>query len=403
MKEYTITMGVKKMKKLCAIAIAIAAIMMISPLIGIVGSPEQDARENPVALSDANISISDYILKDNLTVSKVSSIEDINSASANTILEISSYPTVESSNSTQFFAALSSKIQQGIPVVSTNGSDLFIENDLNVSIAVSPEATLSAVYYDPISGNTACYSVICSDPSKAASLMSNWLEDITNTRLTSSANSISASSNSPIWGKETTSYTDVVHGDYGEVNVRTTYSEQVTESNTHRYFKAVYDLQSVPNPVDKRARTSDMVIWSDVDDLNANNVLRAYGPTTTSGTSSASVSLSWGVDASGVSVGMSTSWEYSVPDVTVADQSNYADDFFRTVHDVDESKGVGMNTYKIEPGTIVSTLKSSNNGAYRAYDNYEVVFCNTYEHLWPWDPYFHQYDSCSFRQYVNIS
>ncbi len=99
-------------------------------------------------------------------------------------------------------------------------------------------------------------------------------------------------------------------------------------------------------------RNSDLWNSIDVEAYNPPSHLSDYNPTTTSGVSTVSVSVSASVsDDPEVSVGMS--WSYSLPDVVVHDLSSFSRGIASWWHDIDQSKFVGEDSYKIEPGAMI--------------------------------------------------
>lgn len=151
------------------------------------------------------------------------------------------------------------------------------------------------------------------------------------------------------------------------MNVRTIYFQLQENNPDSNYYQAHYLLQGVPN--NKRA-IADMYNSNTLQNENAH--LIRYGPTSTSGTSSASVDLSFGLDG----INISCSWDYAIPDVVDKDHSNLAFNKFDISHDVNERGNVGMNTYYVEPGMIVKVDCDGGDGSYNETDNYSIRFCD---------------------------
>ena len=297
---------------------------------------------------------------------------------------------------TAFYNNLNTAVNNQNLIISYEGTDLFESELYEKSTAFIVGADATATYVDPITGTVYCHSVVCSDSAKTKELMRDWSTAIMNSQETQ----IVTTSNSDIeWGHEIQSSADIVCEDYGMMNINTNYVEQVTDSPYNRYFKAYYEVQSVPN---EARRTADINVLCDVG-CRPGQELRSYGPTTTSSTSTASVSLNWGVSTSGPSVSASTGWSYSIPDVSIVDESDYSEDIFSIKHDVDEGKNVGKNTYKVNPGLIASTDKTQDGGSYHVTDVYSIQFAKWLKGFWPWSPeYAQEYSWFEYSMDVDI-
>jgi len=127
------------------------------------------------------------------------------------------------------------------------------------------------------------------------------------------------------------------------------------ESNpTYNWFVYHFVVQTEPGDLYWKNGWRNADLWNsiDVDAYNPPSHLSDYNPTTTVGTSAVSVSVSASVsDSPEVSVGMS--WSYSVPDVVVHDLSSFSRELDSWWHDIDESKFVGKDSYKIQPGAMI--------------------------------------------------
>ena len=256
-----------------------------------------------------------------------------------------------------------------------------------MSTAFSTEAISYGYHYDAIRDITTCYSIESENEDYATSHIVMWADEIIKEMNNSIqiSSSINGSKDSPSWGSEIRAWGERQCTDYGTYYSRTCYFEENTSSVTNRYFLADYNLQSVPN---SNGRTAEMDILCDVDYYKSTNMLLDYDPTTTSGTSTASVSLGWSVDTSGGGINMSTGWSYTISDVSVNDNSNYGNNILHIRHDVDELKSVGANTYYVKPGYVASSTKSVDNGEFRVQDTYHVQYCHLDKGFWPWSPWY---------------
>ena len=369
------------------IAFTIIASLCITPAVYLPNDNTSGELYDDVMLGDYAISQakSDEIKE---KVVEVSSIESFSSVRSNSIVEINASLS-NSLNAAEYQEALENCISAGTPVISLNGAAAFTAPELSIPTAFVSDATATGVYYNNSTGAVSCYSVKCDSQTEAVNRVYAWADEMLSADTTSvEIIALSSAANgSPSWGSEIQSYADIECGDYGWFYIRTNYFEQITNSDTYRYYKPDYKLQAVPNS-STNARIADMNVQCDVDKLRSTQRLLDYGPTTTSGSSSASVSLNWSVSESGASVGMSTERSYSISDIMVYDYSNFGNELFSTSHDVQESGSVGDTAILIKPGLVSSSEKSSSNGGYSVEDNYSVNFCKYQKSgSLPWSPY----------------
>lgn len=368
------------------IALAIIASLCITPAAYPLYDNISEESCNDVMLGDYEISQAKADeIKENVV--KISSLESFSFIKSNNIAEITGASS--SLNATEYQKALENCIFAGTPVVSLDGATAFTKSEFNIPTAFVADATATGVYYNNSTGAISCYSVKCDSQTEAANRVYAWADEMLSTNVKSADGIVlsSVANGSPSWGSEIQSYADIECGDYGWFYIRTNYFEQITNSDTYRYYKPDYKLQAVPNS-STNARIADMNVQCDVDKLRSTQRLLDYGPTTTSGSSSASVSLNWSVSESGASVGMSTERSYSISDIMVHDYSNFGNELFSTSHDVQESGSVGDTAILIKPGLVSSSEKSNSNGGYSVEDNYSVNFCKYQKSgSFPWSPY----------------
>jgi hypothetical protein len=128
---------------------------------------------------------------------------------------------------------------------------------------------------------------------------------------------------------------------------------------TYNWFTYHFVIQTEPGDLRWKNGWRNADLWNsiDVDAYDPPSHLSDYGPTTTVGASTISVSISASAsDNPGVSVGMS--WAYSLPDVVVHDLSSLSRGLASWWHDIDESKFVGGDSYKIQPGAMIRVSQS---------------------------------------------
>jgi len=131
-------------------------------------------------------------------------------------------------------------------------------------------------------------------------------------------------------------------------------------------------LQSVPGNVAYGFpywRTNEFWAWHKVDFQRKcistpvgtfcwdNSWLVDYGPTTTSGQTSVTYTLSCSAGPSGPGAGFSMGYTYSIPDVTVIDISDYSENRAEWIHDIYYWSNAALYTYQAKPGFVVKTLQ----------------------------------------------
>lgn len=92
--------------------------------------------------------------------------------------------------------------------------------------------------------------------------------------------------------------------------------------------------------------------WAHHQVFNAGTYRRLvdYGPTTTSGATTVSVSLATAAGPSGP-----PPWNYTISDVAVLDGSDFSQHVAYWQHDIDREAAVGRNTYLSKPDFVVET------------------------------------------------
>ena len=155
---------------------------------------------------------------------------------------------------------------------------------------------------------------------------------------------------------------------YGCTSVRTIYTMLSDSGTGLDYYAASYFVtlesndSSYNSGLDVKSEMSEGTMWR-------------YGPTATSGTSTAGVNVSASVGSSGVSYTVGSSWSYSIPDVVVSDYSRPSVNTLDIRHDINESANVGRGSYSVEPGKLVTV---ENGQGYNGVDTYKSQFCKHY-------------------------
>ncbi len=260
-------------------------------------------------------------------------------------------------------------VKSGIPVIFTG--DLKIPVSLGLFTAFSPESSYSALYYNKIINTTYSFSTDAGTDEENAVI--NWANYIVDREIT-------GSTQANVGEVFVVQQTKSCNG--ASFNVSTIY-EKIAVSNGQHFFKVHYGLQSCPT---NNKRTTDMTVYCNVIKHNSLMNLISYGPTTTSGSSTYGASVNLNAGTSGVGAGVSLSWAYSIADVNVYDQSNFAQDLVKIWHEVNPERPVGFSTYLVNPGSVITV---QNNSVLHAEDEYSVKFRTPYtQHFWPWDPYY---------------
>lgn len=347
------------MKKLYLIAIAIAALMIASPIVSCIsGFDSESDNDAPIALNTEIMSerIINLNLVDSSSLSKT--IADVSTDSV-LMMDSSTLSEVVSADT----QVMKNAISNGTPIIVTGNPQLL--QTIGMTVAINPNATVSAVYYDPISKTTYCYGSVSSETD--TSDVTSWLDSVKSNQ----AMALSSSTNY----EEVLVYNEPMTCDgKAKINASAVYSKLGT-SNGYTYYLVQYNAESVI--LDNAWHTADITVSCDVDAKNAFQNLVDYGPDSTIGTISGSI----GVDV-GSTIGFSASWSYSIPEVQVHNQCDLSEDYFKIWHDTNESRS--DVTTRAKPGMVVSVQQGSH---YVAEDIFYVNYLKPYyDKLWPWDP-----------------
>lgn len=261
-------------------------------------------------------------------------------------------------------------IESGIPMIIKG--DTSIIPTVGVSIVLNPNADCNAMYCDPITGTTYCFGVEGAGY-QSIKYASEWLQD--------KMDSTSDFAQADIDFNDCIIYQELkICDDNREHFIATGMYSKIGSSNGMTYYAVQYDCETISSHDDWR--TADITVSCDIDDLNVLQHLIDYGPDSTSGstTTSVSVSMNAGTD---LSVGSTIGWSYTMPSTVIHNQCDKANDLFKIWFDVDEH--TADSTVRAKPGAIIGI--SSNGGVYSSKDVYTVQFEGPYyDHLFPWDP-----------------
>lgn len=135
------------------------------------------------------------------------------------------------------------------------------------------------------------------------------------------------------------------------INLRSQYIKQSDTNSKYDYWVVKQTVQTVP-----AANWKTSLIFTFVDTNYRAWTLLDYDPTSTVGTSTASVSVT--LAASGPSVAI-TPWSYTIPDVTIQDGSRFDLNTMLHTHFINANSIAATETYKISPGAQVRTGPSA--------------------------------------------
>jgi hypothetical protein len=169
---------------------------------------------------------------------------------------------------------------------------------------------------------------------------------------------------------------------YGKVNILNQYYKLEEDgTNSYDFYDNHFVVEELPGytvhmsdaTYGDEYRCMDIYVRSDVNEASghSSDFLYYRSPTTTSGTSTAAVSIGVSAGQNGGAVTLSHSWSYSIPDVTIEEQGDYGQQLGMWWHNVAEGQVVGRGTYQVEPGLSVRT---SQGGGHGLYETYQVNF-----------------------------
>lgn len=263
---------------------------------------------------------------------------------------------------------LKSLSDAGVPVVSVNGPDVFIDNPEFGSVAFSDDSEYCGYYRDSSNNVTYCYSVDCDDPETAMMRSQSWAS-----KVVTGSNSIIPDENDVIYTKE------LQCGDNGWFFIEAKYSKEGTY-NGYDYWTVNYYLESTP---DSGSYTTMMKVYDDFGGLPLDGQLEAHGPNTTEGSSTSSIGATISVDGLGISI----STEYSISDVTVINNSSRVTDVYSITHNLVRGTAVSASTYYCKPIAIIKCDYGDSDYAYCPTDQYTICFDRIVDSEWVTETY----------------
>lgn len=249
-----------------------------------------------------------------------------------------------------------------------------------VNFSLSDTADLCGIYADPNSNVVSCYGVESDNADTSYMKMAQWVESI-------GTNSILDDEGIPDYKKAVVSDYNKQCGNRGWMNIQTVYYLLNQNVDDYDYWVAKYYMESVPTSGNHTTKLKVETNFDNSDETEGH--LLRHGPNTTSGSSLASVGLSFDPLPS-----FSIGWEYSTTDVNVINNSNIATNYFSITHTIDRDSSASTNTFFCEPGALMKCKFGSYDYMYCNTDCYSVTFdykknilqwgSETYEiELWP--------------------
>ena len=161
---------------------------------------------------------------------------------------------------------------------------------------------------------------------------------------------------------------DVQCGRHGTFSVNTEHYKLKETDPDYNYYLSEYHLTTIPNKKDLRG-TADITIRSS--NFSDGSRLFRFEPNTTNGITT----VSFSIKPSEFFSGFSYSHSYATSDVVVHNKCDPSKGLFEIWHDVNEMKGVGKDSYYVEPAKLVIVDSKNAPGIYKGTDSYKVDFC----------------------------
>lgn len=172
----------------------------------------------------------------------------------------------------------------------------------------------------------------------------------------------SADSTQSYWRELGAVTIDKSFGNKGDMSITYDVSQLYNHVMTDREYFIIHYCQNANPNLNNNYRLADILLRQS-ETITASIDLIETKPEDTVGTSTSSTTVSfdisgeypWGVSVGG---GVSKTWEYSIPDVTISNESNLGQNITHIWHDVDQEKGVGKG-YTAEPGVKLALFGGS--------------------------------------------
>jgi hypothetical protein len=268
-------------------------------------------------------------------------------------------------------------IKAGHPVVLI-GDDFSSLAINEIGTAFVKGASIYGVFYHKASNTVSCYSIVDYAPELSLSFAYNWAVNSAEKHFPKTIQS-NPTYNNTVSGQTIESYADITCGSFGFMHIRTDYLEVLSNNSTKSFFIAEYNIQSDSNGGSKR--TTGLRVVNDADNMPGGR-LKDYGPTTSSGTTTVSMSASVGVGMAiqgpTASASFSVGWSYSTPDVMVIDDSSFGTNTLNLFHQINVYSNAAQHTYVAEPGAIYEGVKNSSGSTFYSIDTYTAEFREKY-------------------------
>jgi hypothetical protein len=312
-------------------------------------------------------------------------------------------------------------VLQGTPIINIGHHPLELQSILNsnrLSHSFPEDADVYGYYRNPVTGETISYAEIYEDKfddkeSMVIGQAYNWavkriekmpVREVTKTTSTELLNGLNAhvdvSTNEYIgraipsnsvsggdWGAA--QWCDITrYNTQGYVHIMNAHFKLIDSSSTHDFWLSDFYVEERPKWSEGKYACADLDVKGQVS--SPGQMIR-HSPGTTSGTNTASVSLSFQYTADGgAGLGVSTGWSYSLPDVVITDNSQTPESKFYWWHDLNENNQVGKSTFYAEPGMITRVTQGD---PLSIREGYGVNWCKQglFGTWWDWDykEYYH--------------
>ena len=367
------------MRKLYGIAIALAAIMLLSPVAaGFNISDSEIDEEIPISLNASEPAFDENMV-DISSMSNDSLIQSIGQIESEAILSIDSVSMAQINSASA--ESIKSAIINGTPLVLSGDSSSLNALD-GMSIVMDKNADVTVIYCDPLTKNLHYFTV--DSENNAQTIAMDWLNSKIAERNANKSQSASSTASNDVGNVFTASaYIDGHNG--STLTIDKTYT-RVGTSSTEKYYQIRYDLKFEPN-LAQNIYNADAYVISDIKKLNTFQRLVTHSPSgNVSGVKDSEINVNLDIFKSDAGFSYSDNWVYSISEVLVKDRST--SNCLDIWHDIAPGKSSSVINYVASPGAIVAVQNGSN---YYVEDVYKVTFCTPYHGIWPWDPDYHYY------------
>ena len=366
------------MRKLYGIAIALAAIMLLSPVAaGFNISDSEIDEEIPISLNASEPAFDENMV-DISSMSNDSLIQSIGQIESEAILSIDSVSMAQINSASA--ESIKSAIINGTPLVLSGDSSSLNALD-GMSIVMDKNADVTVIYCDPLTKNLHYFTV--DSENNAQTIAMDWLNSKIAERNANKSQSASSTASNDVGNKLVSE--DVKESSTGNKLIVHTEYEKIGRSNDNNYYITKYNLSVKLNGA---WHISIMNNSCDVDKLNSNQKLITYGPNRFEGENSeraiVDLTLKQGL------IDFNRSWTYDRGSIFI-DYGETDSNYFYIDHVMEYNNEYAGTNFAASPGTITSASVLTN---YYVEEQYMVKFCKPYNGIWPWDPDY-SYDTIS--------